>query len=502
LTGLTALRWPADSVTDVLAHFIAGRQFPDGRFPSPDRRPPHEDSHVSATAFAIRALLAYGRDRTDVTARVRRASAWLVSVEAATTEDRAMQLLGLQWAGVRGARVAELQNALVRTQRQDGGWSQIPTRSSDAYATGQVLVALNQTGHPPSSSPYQRGVAFLVANQKADGSWHVASRRKDEVNRGQEYFETGFPHGRDQFISYAGSAWATMALSLARRPGRSPALSDTGLRARRAGADADAWTDGTTALMKATLFATLAQMKALLDRGADPNAANAEGTTALMWAATRGLDRVELLLSSGARPNVADTAGFTPLMFAAGYSGHSDVVARLVQAGAEVNALTANTWSALRDAVKGGDTTKLRLLLDSGAKLLVSPRNTNRMVFIAVSQDDTAALDLMLERGLSRDHAAQDGHTGLMFAASHGLEGTLLLLLRRGADPNLVDRPSGLTALMYAAIEDPGHDRLVRALLRAGARPDMKSSDGLTAADYAARYGHTHLLEALRAASR
>ena len=124
------------------------------------------------------------------------------------------------------------------------------------------------------------------------------------------------------------------------------------------------------------------------------------------------------------------------------------------------------------------------------------------MVFIAVTQDDTAALDLMLDRGLSPDHAAQDGHTGLMSAASHGLEAPLLLLLGRGADPNLVEKPSGMTALMYAAIADPGHPRLVQALVRAGARLDVRSSDGLTAADYAAKYGHPHLLEALRSPTR
>ncbi len=73
--------------------------------------------------------------------------------------------------------------------------------------------------------------------------------------------------------------------------------------------------------------------------------------------------------------------------------------------------------------------------------------------------------------------------------------------LRRGADPNLAETGEGLTARMYAALADPGHDRLVRALVSAGARLDTKSARGLTASDYATQYGHTHLLAALRHAA-
>jgi hypothetical protein len=56
-------------------------------------------------------------------------------------------------------------------------------------------------------------VAFLLRTQLEDGSWFVRSRAIPV----QPYFDSGFPHGRDQFISAAATNWATMALMLAAR---------------------------------------------------------------------------------------------------------------------------------------------------------------------------------------------------------------------------------------------------------------------------------------------
>ncbi len=58
---------------------------------------------------------------------------------------------------------------------------------------------------------YKRGVKYLLETQEPDGSWLV-HKRAVPVNA---YFESGFPHGKFQFISYAGTCWATMALSYA-----------------------------------------------------------------------------------------------------------------------------------------------------------------------------------------------------------------------------------------------------------------------------------------------
>jgi ankyrin repeat protein len=110
-------------------------------------------------------------------------------------------------------------------------------------------------------------------------------------------------------------------------------------------------------------------------------------------------------------------------------------------------------------------------------------------------------LTLLLDRGLPVD-TAQGGYTGLMSAAAHRLEGSLRLLLERGADPNKAEARGGLTPLMYAVLQDPGHDRLVRALVKAGSNVEMKSNEGLTALDYARKYGQRHLEAALVSETR
>jgi hypothetical protein len=101
---------------------------------------------------------------------------------------------------------------LLKTQRPGGGWGQLDTLPEDAYATGTALVALHEAaGLATSDLRYRRGLAFLLAAQLPDGSWHVRSRSRPF----QTYFESGFPHGKDQFISLAASSWATTALALA-----------------------------------------------------------------------------------------------------------------------------------------------------------------------------------------------------------------------------------------------------------------------------------------------
>jgi squalene cyclase len=123
--------------------------------------------------------------------------------------DRVFRLLGLGWAQADPESITKAVTKLISEQREDGGWAQLPTLASDAYATGLALCALHRGGGVAVDHPaYRRGVEFLLRTQFEDGSWFVASRSFPLV----EYSKSGFPHGRSQFISASATCWATMAL--------------------------------------------------------------------------------------------------------------------------------------------------------------------------------------------------------------------------------------------------------------------------------------------------
>jgi len=216
LLGLAAEKYPANEITDGWARYLKNSQLASGSWRVQAQRPPIESSDFEVTAAALRALQVYAPKsaRTEYNQAVQRAARWLETAEPKTTEDRAFQLLGLQWAGGDRESIRRAAKELRAGQRPDGGWAQIPTLSSDAYATGQALFALRESGNLRAASPeYQRGVRFLLNSQMEDGSWFVRSRTLPA----QPYFDSGFPYGRNQFISAAATNWAVMALAPAVR---------------------------------------------------------------------------------------------------------------------------------------------------------------------------------------------------------------------------------------------------------------------------------------------
>ena len=209
LLGLAAEGYAADETTAAMAHLIGSQQLADGSFRTIPARPPLESSDFTATSLSLRALQLYGGTERE---RIQRAAAWLQGAEPRSTEDRVMQLLGMKWANADVNLLKKRASALLSMQHDDGGWSQLPALGSDAYATGQALVALERSGAiSAADAAYQRGVDFLLRTQLADGSWLVHSRSFPV----QLYKESGYPHGPDQWISASGSSWAAMALGLA-----------------------------------------------------------------------------------------------------------------------------------------------------------------------------------------------------------------------------------------------------------------------------------------------
>ncbi len=175
-------------------------------------RPPSEDSLFTVSYVAMRGLKTFStpeqRERRDK--RFDQVKAWALKTPAKSTEDQVFRLRLLQVAGVPEADLRRATQELLQTQRSDGGWAQLPKMERDAYATSTALVALHQAGGiATTDAAYRRGLQWLLNQQLADGSWHVETRSTPI----QTYYESGYPHAEDQFISITAAGWATIALA-------------------------------------------------------------------------------------------------------------------------------------------------------------------------------------------------------------------------------------------------------------------------------------------------
>ena len=160
----------------------------------------------------------------------------------------------------------------------------------------------------------------------------------------------------------------------------------------------------------------MAAVRTLLQQGADVNAAQGDGMTALHWASRNGDNELAtLLLRAKASVKATTRVGaYTPLHLAA-EGGHAPVVAALLKAGADPAAATTTGVTPLHFAALAGSADAVAALLDKGAN--VNAREPDW------------------------------GHTPLMFAAARGRTEAVRVLLTRGADASVTARVQDLMAL-------------------------------------------------------
>jgi N-acyl-D-amino-acid deacylase len=217
LFSLHAAGHPGDETTDALIQYLLTKQRADGSWPPVTQRPPTEGSTFTNVALAVRGLRGYapagdGKDAEELRKRMEeaigRGQDWLLKNKPATTEDKASHLRGLVFAEADKEAIEAARTALLKEQRDDGSWSQLADMDGDAYATSIVLTALRQSGVDPTAPGVQKGVKYLLKTQTEDGAWIVQTRSRPV----QVFFDNGDPGGKSQFISFATTGWAVLAL--------------------------------------------------------------------------------------------------------------------------------------------------------------------------------------------------------------------------------------------------------------------------------------------------
>ncbi len=233
------------------------------------------------------------------------------------------------------------------------------------------------------------------------------------------------------------------------------------------------------ALIDAVKNGNVATVKTLLAQKVDVNAAEADGTTALHWAAHIGNTQLaDLLIKAGANVKAATRAGATPFALACN-KGNAGVIELLLAKGEDANAVLTGE-PAVMMAARSGNADAVKVLLAKGANANVAEGERKQTAIMwAASEGANSVVKVLLEAGANvnaRSKAPKPGAMGGRIPRVNDPIG-----LRAHRDPAWAPNTNGLefTPVMWAARE--GHIDVVKTLLDAGANVnDEKPGDGTT----------------------
>lgn len=247
---------------------------------------------------------------------------------------------------------------------------------------------------------------------------------------------------------------------------------------------------GRTALTEAVANGHASVVKFLLDKGADANTRKKDGTTAislagdnsevkellkkagakeykpelleaLLVASGKGdLAQVKELVQQGADINGQTADGRTSIIDAV-YSGHAEVVKYLLENGADPNARKKDGATAISFAT---DKKEIKELLKKAGAKENNPEMVDKLV-IAASKGDLAKVKELVQQGIDINSQTADGRTALIDATYNGQTEVVKYLLDNKADPNL-KKQDGATALSFST----KYPALKEILVKAGAR--------------------------------
>ena len=246
-------------------------------------------------------------------------------------------------------------------------------------------------------------------------------------------------------------------------------------------------------LIEAVKQGDRAQVQALVERGADVDAPEIDGTTALHWAVHRDDgDIAALLIGAGADVTAANRYGVAPIALAS-LNGSASMLTRLLAAGADANRAQPEGETALHTTARTGRVEAVRVLLDHGADVNAAEQWRGQTALMwAAAEGHAAAVRELIARGAeiharsgqpaagasgqaaggdagAADGAAPPGFSALLFAVQGGHLDAATVLADAGADVDDMT-PDGSSALVVAI--DNRHYELAAWLLDRGADPN------------------------------
>jgi quinoprotein dehydrogenase-associated probable ABC transporter substrate-binding protein len=219
--------------------------------------------------------------------------------------------------------------------------------------------------------------------------------------------------------------------------------------------------------------------------------------------------RIKFLVKKGADLKARDPQGYAPIHTAA-RKRHPELIALFADLGADLNEPDGDGMTPLQHAVMRNHVPSVKMLLERGADIEEKNKEGYTALALAIAEAKFEVAKVLLESGAHIDATAgPDALTPLMIASSQVSpgEGAIFLpestrpidlardLIKRGADVNAQSK-SGVTALMIAAARNVAP--MIGLLIQAGAKADLKSVQGQTAADIADQNGAEAAAKALK----